>query len=156
MASTDNFIATQFHQMFSGDIVTIDGYDGIKWISQHDWYIYNNQRQLGWYFISIPDGVILPFSEVSLDKVHVITVDRIRHFDYGREEPDPFVVFDQTMRSAFVTVDTLAGRDAIADLYPIPHGKMVKVNEVSKIYSYDEPTATWVECLLVVPVNSET
>lgn len=156
MASTDNFIATQFHQMFSGDIVTIDGYDGIKWISQHDWYIYNNQRQFGWYFTSIPEGVILPFSEVSLDKVHVITVDRIRHFDYGEEKPDPFVVFDQTMRSAFVTVDTLADRDAIKDLYPIPHGKMVKVNEVSKIYSYDEPTATWVECLLVVPVNSET
>ena len=156
MDSFSNYSAKQFHQIFSGDIVTIDGYDGIKWITQNDWYIYNGEKVNGWHFLSIPDGVALPFSEVNLDHVHVITVDKVRTKDCDNTEPDPFIIFEQTMRSAFVTVDTLADRDAIADQYEIPHGKMVKVNEVSKIYSYDEPTSTWVEVYLVEPVNSET
>ena len=56
-----------------GNLVTIDGYENIRWIVQNGWHSYNNKYYKGWYFSSIPDQEILPENCVDLEKVHLLS-----------------------------------------------------------------------------------
>lgn len=58
-----------------GYIVALASYPDVKWVVRSGWYTYGGQQFMGWYFVSITDGTIIPVSEDVLNGLTIIAYD---------------------------------------------------------------------------------
>lgn len=143
--------------LHTGDIVVISDYGNVKWLVCRGWYTYNRSRMYGWYFKSIPDSRILPDYAVTLEDVKVLSSEYVEKDEVEEIEPpkkphhrphcpppEPHNHHNHC-DNCFVTVDTIAERNALGHPYP-PDGKLVRVNEVkgeTKYYSWNSEDLKW-------------
>ena len=132
-----------------GDIVMITGYGNDKFLVCRGWYTYDEQRHNGWYFKRIPEGTVVPDSEVSLDDVTVVSSDTGCSCGPSPCPPPSPEAPDYgpmgSLDGAFVTVDTIEERNKLC--FPVPpDGKLVRVNNVDgkvKYYEWDAEHFVW-------------
>ena len=129
-----------------GDIVMITGYGNDKFLVCRGWYTYDEQRHNGRYFKRIPEGTVVPDSEVNLDDVTVVSSDTGCSCKPVPCPPDaPEYGPMGSLDGAFVTVDTIEDRNKLC--FPIPpDGKIVRVNDVdgqTKYYVWDAEHFAW-------------
>lgn len=146
----------KLNHLSTSDIVMITGYGNDKFIVCRGWYSYNGQRHNGWYFKRIPEGTVVPDSEVSLDDVTVVSSNTgcsYRPISCPPQAPEcgPMGSLD----GAFVTVDTIEERNKLC--FPVPpHGKLVRVNDVGgqvKYYEWDAEHFVWNDFEFPAPVS---
>lgn len=139
--------------LYSGSVVILSEYPGLKWITKHGWYTYNNFQYNGWYFRCISDGTIVPSSEVNLANITVVSTNSSNHHGPAPLPPNipsgPGISpkAEEQVKRAFITVDSIKQRDALDDGF-LPDGKLVRVNNVegeTKYYEYDTQTMSWIE-----------
>lgn len=144
--------------LVDGDIVMLTRFPSIKWIVHYGWYTYDTQQQLGWYFCSIPDNQIIPANDLDLQRITVISRGNNCHcppppyhchpshchpYPPMPDRPDKL----NDINRAFITLDNLDQRDRLAQ-YPIPNGRLVRVNDVDgspKYYEWDKSHKVWNE-----------
>lgn len=136
-------------KIYDGDIVMLSRFPGVKWIVHKGWYSYQGCQSIGWYFCSIPQGVIIP-----------VTDDELRHLTIVSNEgccppqppgPMPPPVPPELMREinrAWISVPTIAHRDNLNKRF-LPDGKIVRVDEVTTgvpgYFRWDQVSQTWVD-----------
>ena len=131
-----------------GDIVKLSQYPNIKWVVHKGWYSYQGEESLGWYFYSIPDGTILPFTHCDMITVTIISSSCCNCEDCFQPVPDPQndCIQGQIDR-AFITVDYIVDRDALTQRI-LPDGKLVRVNDVDgspRYYQWDKGNQSWID-----------
>lgn len=147
-------------KLVEGSVVKLARFPEIRWILHNGWYSYNGKQSQGWYFSSIPSQTILPVSTSDLYNLYIVSnndslpdypLDIDPFPPYMPHEPcrpcpppyaypcDPWNLdkpaaitlrYKRLLDSAFVSVNTIADRDAI-DTNTIPDGKIFRVNYVA-------------------------
>lgn len=56
-----------------GSIVILSRFPDTKWVLQYGWFSYEDERQHGWYFSSIPAQTIIPVTDEDLDGLVVVS-----------------------------------------------------------------------------------
>lgn len=135
-----------------GSIVELPQYDDIKWILRNGWYSYEGDRCQGWYVIAIGDQTILPINEIDLNLITLISAnDGCSCIPSQPPNPNhchpplPEHNIHEEVDRAFITVDTLAQRNKLNDRL-LPHGKIVRVNNVNgaiEYYEWDQVNEVW-------------
>lgn len=144
-------------QLVDGTIVMLVRFPGMKWIVKYGWYTYNQQQLSGWYFLSIPDKTIIPVNEQDLQSICILSTNSSPYHPpcppcppYPVPPGPPRPVADEILDRAMITVDNLNQRNALGDAF-LPHGKIVRVNDVDgkvAYYEWDSTTLTWISASL--------
>ena len=138
------------YSLNAGDIVMLSGYGNDKFLVCRGWYSYEGFRRNGWYFKKIPEGTVIPESEVDLSEVTIVTSDSGRSCPPAPPMPTPPCPpappqnLDNVL-GAFVSVETIDDRNSLCFPYP-PNGKIVRVNNVqgeTKYYVWDSESCSW-------------
>lgn len=149
-----------------GDIVIIPDYGNTKWLTCYGWYTYHNSRLNGWYFRSIPEGNIVPESEIDTYSIRLVTPSESSD-SCGCNRPRPYPPTGSNVPCSdececddptpFVTVDTINQRNSLGDPYP-KDGAMVRVNNVkgeTKYYQWDAENLVWTQLSFPVFIDGE-
>lgn len=150
---------TNIH-LYDGSIISLSRYPGSKWIVHNGWYTYNSTQYLGWYLCSIPEQVILPADNTTLQGVCVISntcpcPTPIPPYPSCPPTPFPPDVFWEIDRS-WISVETIEDRDKL-NSRTIPNGKIVRVNNdngVPKYYIWSTCTNSWLTETFGIPVDT--
>ena len=139
-------------KLYDGDIVMLSKYPGVKWIIHKGWYTYQESQSIGWYFCSIPQGVIIPVTDDELTHLTVISDGGCcpqPPCPPGPVPPGP--IPPELMRDihrAWISVPTLTDRDNL-NKRMLPDGKIVRVDEVSTgvpgYFRWDKVSQSWVD-----------
>lgn len=135
--------------LFDGDIVILNDIPKIKWIVHYGWYIYKGQKQLGWYFCSIPDQNKLPITDLYLELITVVSSSSgcCCPPDHNPIKP-PHPENIPGLSRAFITVDTISQRNELNKKL-VPHGKLVRVNDAGDgypvYYEWDQIHQIWIK-----------
>ena len=142
-------------KLVDGSVVTLARFPGIKWIIHSGWYTYMNQQFMGWYFCSIPDQQVLPISDDDLKLLTVVSTNGGHICPPPPPAPAPSPCHPHPWHippemkyeidRAFITVDTIAQRNELNKRL-LPHGKIVRVNNVSgspEYYEWDQVNQIW-------------
>lgn len=142
-------------KLVDGSVVTLARFPGMKWIVHNGWYTYMNQQFMGWYFCSIPDQQVLPISDDDLKLLTVVSTNG----GHVCPPPPPAIApspchphpshvpheMKYEIDRAFITVDTIAQRNELNKRL-LPHGKIVRVNNVGgspEYYEWDQVNQIW-------------
>ena len=121
-------------KLYDGDIVVLSKYPGVKWIIHNGWYTYQESQSIGWYFCSIPQGVIIPVTDDELTHLTVISDGGCcpqPPCPPGPVPPGPIPPdLAREIDRAWISVATLIDRDNLNKRI-LPDGKIVRVDEVS-------------------------
>lgn len=126
-----------------GAVVRLSSYPDRYWVLHYGWYPYQCQQFMGWYFVSVPDKMILPMKDEDLLTITVISTDIDSCGPYPSCPPcDSYTHCNSCSSHAmhvpeaewqinrsFITVDNIAQRDQL-NCKLLPDGKIVKVNDV--------------------------
>lgn len=127
-----------------GSVVMLSRFPGKKWVAHYGWYKYAGQQMMGWYFCSIPENTVVPVNDQDLSTLTVISsgsncacpvpgpapTPTPRPYPPCPDPEDHNQFSDQDkweLDRAFITVNTIAERDALNDRL-LPDGKLVRVN----------------------------
>ena len=123
--------------VLDGTIVILSGFDGVKYILHNGFYKIAGETFEGWYGVSIPDQNIIPINQSMLVGCEVFYYPDSNcscRFPSGNI---PYTTEDDyQLQRAFITVDTMNNRDALAprlSIADLPMGKMVRVNKPNNI-----------------------
>lgn len=147
-------------QLYDGSTISLSRYPGTKWIVHNGWYTYSSTQYLGWYLCSIPEQVILPADDSTLQGVCVISntcpcPTPIPPYPPCPPTPFPPDIFWEIDRS-WISVETISERDKL-NTRQIPDGKIVRVNNdngTPKYYIWSTVTNSWLTETFGIPVDS--
>lgn len=140
-----------------GSEVALERFPTLVWTLRYGPYSYRGSNYQGWYFYIDKSRTTLPMNFRDLTSLTVIGSTDVPS---GIEYPEPvelhpyvdclgidyaYITPEEKARydAAFITVATLADRDAI---YPVPDGKIIRVNDVdgdTVYYVYNRSLSEW-------------
>lgn len=151
-------------QLTDGCVVSIVRYPDVKWVLHHGWYVYNNDQRMGWYLSSIPEQTKIPLESDDLNGIVVHSIMYPTASCPTAPSPPPNCPgwpppphpphpekgeIQRMLASAFISVNTLAERDALNRRHLLPEGKLVRVNDAGegkpKYYAWHQATQLWEE-----------
>lgn len=132
-----------------GDVVMIKSYGNDKFLVCRGWYTYEGCRRSGMYYKRVPDGLIVPESEVKPEDAILVNEDD------GCGCPPHRHPHDHKESGYFTTVDTIEDRNNL--VFPqLQHGRIVRVNDVDgqvKYYEWDAEYFTWKDYEFPAPTS---
>lgn len=151
-------LPTTGSRLFSGDVVRLSRFPGMKWILQNGWYYYDGRQQNGWYFSSVPEDTVIPVNDSDLLTLSVISTNNTQQcppfYPGGNPQdclhlypPHPPHPEDNLGNKSMITVDTITERNALCSKH-LQHGRIVRVNDVKgevKYYEWDAIKFTWID-----------
>lgn len=143
--------------LLDGTILIFADYGTTKYIAHNGYYNYAGEQHSGWYGVSVPYQQIIPIVVDMLIRCEVVYYPDSNCTCRYPSGNIPFTTDDKfQLLRAFITVDTMIERDALApNLIPadLPNGKIVRVNRPNNedfdpkyyIYKYsqDLTSAAW-------------
>ena len=143
--------------LLDGTILIFADYGTTKYIAHNGYYNYVGETKDGWYGVSVPYQQIIPIVVDMLIGCEIVYYPDSNCTCKYPSGNIPFTTDDKfQLLRAFITVDTMIERDALApNLIPadLPNGKIVRVNRPNNIdfnpkyyiykYSQDLTSAAW-------------
>lgn len=150
-------VPTSGQYIDEGTEVSLERFPTLVWTLKYGKYNYRGSNYKGWYFYIQDSRTTLPMNFRDLISLTVVgrddVPDEIEYpepvelhpyvdclgIDYAYITPEEKARYD----AAFITVDTIVDRDLI---YPIPDGKIVRVNDVEGevvYYVYSRTSQEW-------------
>ena len=141
--------------VYEGDVVQLNEYPDVNFITGYDWYTYNNRNYKGWYFVSTTTNAVVPANTVDLSLLTVVSsshqssVVPVLPPPCPPFPPGPYpypdinkAILDRT----YITVETIAQRNSLDDAMLI-NGRICRVNHDMlgnlAYYEWDAKTLTW-------------
>lgn len=150
-------VPTSGQYIDEGSEVSLERFPTLVWTLRYGKYSYRGSNYSGWYFYIEKSRTTLPMNFRDLTSLTVVGQTDVPS---GVEYPEPvelhpyvdclgidyaYITPEEKARydAAFITVDTLEDRDVI---YPVPDGKIVRVNDVDGAiiyYVYNRTAQEW-------------
>lgn len=92
-AEEKNYLETSEAKIFNNDIVIIASHPEAKFIAKYGWFTVDDQKQSGWYFVSLEDRSIIPLKNIELSDIVKeqvqITISEYRPTLKDMDTPNP-------------------------------------------------------------------
>ena len=88
-----NYLETPETKIFNNDTVIIASHPEAKFISKYGWFTVDDQKQSGWYFVSLEDRSIIPLKNIELSDITKeqvqVTISEFRPTLKDMDTPNP-------------------------------------------------------------------
>ena len=92
-AEEKNYLETPETKIFNNDTVIIASHPEAKFIAKYGWFTVDDQKQSGWYFVSLEDRSIIPLKNIELSDITKeqvqVTISEFRPILKDMDTPNP-------------------------------------------------------------------